>query len=59
VDQKQAQHNPAHGSERKAYETPQIVSREPLEVLAAACGQPGSKDVFNEGGCNNEQAVQS
>ena len=30
-------------SERKAYEKPQIVYREPLEAVATACGAPPAK----------------
>lgn len=59
MDRKQEQHSPQADTARKAYESPQIVSREPLEALAAACGQPGNKDVLGAPGCTDPTAVQS
>ena len=36
---------------RKRYERPQIVSREPLESMAATCTGAGAKFVAGIGGC--------
>jgi len=36
---------------RKPYERPQIVSREPLESMAATCTGAGAKFVAGIGGC--------
>ena len=49
----------ASGTGRKRYQRPEIVSREPLEALAAVCEQPGAKDVINVAGCINQASLQS
>lgn len=40
----------------KPYQAPMILSREPLEALAAVCSQPGAKDYPTNPGCDETVA---
>jgi hypothetical protein len=46
ADSRDAQH-------RKPYERPRILSREPLEAMAATCTGARAKSVAGTGGCRN------
>ncbi len=50
------QHPEAQGGKRKSYQAPKIVSREPLEALAAVCNQPGAKEFPTNPNCNSNVA---
>ena len=49
----------ASETERKRYQRPEIVSREPLEALAAVCQQADAKDMIDVGPCTNPMSLTS